>query len=90
MAPRGESVSSYCDRFIAYMRGLPNHHIVVESLEEYFYRAKDDNIKVVLDTIVACSSSECTYAEIAEKLGKIPRKNKTCTTRKSNTGRNTF
>ena len=46
-----KSVSSSCDIFIAFMRGVPNHNIDDESLKDYFYRGKDDNNKAILDTI---------------------------------------
>ncbi len=44
-------MSSSWDRFNAFIRGVQNHHINDESLKEYFYRFKDDNSKVVFDTI---------------------------------------
>ena len=55
-----ESVSSSWDRFTSFVRSVPNHRIDDESLKEYFYRGKDDNNKVVLDTIVGGSYGECT------------------------------
>ena len=69
---------------------MPNHRIDDESLKGYFYQGQDDNNKVVLDNIAGGSYGECPYVEIAEKLEKISRNNKTWSTRKSNTGRNTF
>ena len=90
MALPGESVSSSWDRFTSFLRSVPNHRIDDESLKEYFYRGQDDNNKAVLDTIAGESYGECPYAEINEKLEKISWNNKAWSTRKSDTGRNTF
>ncbi|WMV32865.1 hypothetical protein MTR67_026250 [Solanum verrucosum] len=50
----------------------------------------DDNNKAVLDPIAGGSYGDCTYAQIFEKLEKISRNNKAWSTRRSDTGRNTF
>lgn len=48
-----------------------NHRIDDDSLEEYFYRARDENGKIVLDTIEGGSYGECIFVKIAKKLEKI-------------------
>lgn len=76
VAQPGQSVSSSWDRFIAFMRGVPNHYIDDESLKEYFYRGQDDNGKEVLDKTVGSSYDEWSCAHITEKIEKISHNNK--------------
>ena len=76
VAIAGESVNSSWDRFTSFLRSVPNHPIDDESLNEYFFKGKDDNNKAVLDSIAGGSYGECPYAEITEKLEKISRNNK--------------
>ena len=90
MALPGESVISSWDRFTSFLISVPNHRIDDESLKEYFSREKYDNNKAVLDTIADGSYGQCPYAEIANKLENISQNNKAWSTRKSDTGRNTF
>ena len=42
-------------KFTTFVRGVSNHHIDDQSLKEYFYKGKDDNNKVMLDTIAGGS-----------------------------------
>ena len=83
-------MSSSCDRFTTFVRGVPNNRIHDESLKDYFNIIQDDNNKVVLNTIANGSHGEGTYVEIAYMLEKISRKTMAWSTRKSNTRRNTF
>ena len=85
-----ESISSSWDRFTLFLRSVTNHRVDDESLKEYFYRGKDDNNKAVLDTIAGGSYGKCPYAEIAEKLEKTSHNNKSWTTTKLVTEKNTF
>ena len=78
----GESVSSFWDRLISFLRSVPNHHIYDVSPKKYFYRGQDDNNKAVLDTIAGGSDGEFSYVDIAEKLEKISQNNKARSTRK--------
>ena len=55
MALLRESISISRDSFTSFLRSIPNHCIDDESLKEYFYRGKEDKVKVVLNMIAGGS-----------------------------------
>ncbi|XP_049383860.1 uncharacterized protein LOC125848070 [Solanum stenotomum] len=64
----GESVSNSWDRFTTFIRTVPNHRIDDKSLKDYFYRGQDDNIKVVLDTIVGGSDVQSAPSQSVDDI----------------------
>lgn len=60
-------MSNSWDRFTAFIRGFPNHHIYDESFKEYFYWGQNDSVKEVIDTIIGCSYGEYSWTPITRK-----------------------
>jgi len=72
----GESIGATWERFTKYLRMVPDHKIVDDSLVEIFYRALDENSKAVADTIMGGVFIDQPFQYIAQRMERVVKTNR--------------
>src|ERR1051325_11511703 len=73
----GESIGATWERFTKYLRMVPDHKIVDDSLVEIFYRALDENSKAVADTIMGGGVFiDQPFQYIAQRMERLVKTNR--------------
>src|ERR1051325_8309141 len=71
-----ESIGATWERFTKYLRMVPDHKIVDDSLVEIFYRALDENSKAVADTIMGGVFIDQPFQYIAQRMERVVKTNR--------------